>query len=215
MPPAVAAGELSGTVTLASEYIYRGQALSDGNPALQAGVDYEHETGLFAGAWASTVDLENLGGRRDVELDWYAGYHYAPDAPLDFVFTVLRYTYPGQSTYFDYDYTEVLLNATMMERFSFEFGFSDDIYGWGSDGRHYEARADWPLANAWVLSAGLGYNELEDQGTSNHWYWDAGASARFGWLIVDARWYDNEMPTGRLAYLSAGSQFVLSLTTGF
>lgn len=215
LPVASAGGELGGTATVTSEYVYRGQALSDGNPALQGGVDYEHDSGLFVGAWASTIDLENAGGRRDVELVWYAGYHYTPDAPVDLVFTVMRHTYPGQSTYFDYDYTEALLNATFLERWSFEVGFSNDIYGWDSDGRHYEARGNWPLPNAWVVSAGLGYNDLEDQGTSDHWYWDLGASARFGWLTVDARWYDNETPTGTLAYLSAGSQFVLSLSTGF
>jgi uncharacterized protein (TIGR02001 family) len=202
-------------VTLASEYVYRGQALSDGNPALQAGVDYAHGSGLFAGAWASTVDLESAGGRRDVELDWYAGYHYAPEAPLDLALTIMRYTYPGQSTYADYDYTELIASATLLDRYSLEFGLSDDAYGRDATARHYELRADWPLRNAWVLSAGLGYNDLDDLATSNYWYWDAGASARFAWLTVDVRWYDNETPTGTLGYLSAGSQLVLSLSTGF
>ena len=209
------AGEWAATVTLASEYVYRGQALSDGNPAVQAGVDYEHGSGFFLGAWASTVDLENFGGRRDAELDFYLGWHYAPDGPVDVAATVLRYTWPGQSTYFDYDYTEFLLNATLLDTWSLEYGYSDDIYGWNATGQHWELRGDWPLRNAWVVSAGAGYNILDEQGTTNHWYWDVGGSARFGRLMVDLRWYDNETATGSLAYLSAGSQWVLSLSAGF
>jgi uncharacterized protein (TIGR02001 family) len=213
--PLASGGEFSATATVTSEYVYRGQALSGGNPALQAGVDYEHGSGLFAGAWASTVDLENAGGRRDAELDVYVGYHFAPAPAADLSVTVLRYTYPGQTTYFNYDYTELLVTATLDERYSFEFGYSDDIYGWNRRGRHGELRADWPLPNAWVLGAGLGYNELDDQGTSNYWYWDFGASARYARLMIDLRWYDNESPEGTLAYLSAGSQFVVSLSAGF
>ena len=41
--------ELSGIATLTSEYIYRGFAMSDGDPALQLALNYEHETGLFIG----------------------------------------------------------------------------------------------------------------------------------------------------------------------
>ena len=121
----------------------------------------------------------------------------------------------GYGTARDYDYTELLLHATWLERYSLEYGYSNDIYGWGAAGQHWEARGDWPLRNAWILGAGLGYNVLDEQGTSNHWYWDIGASARFGWLMVDLRWYDNETPAGSLAYLSAGSQWVLSLSAGF
>ncbi len=214
-PTLAPAGEFSATATVTSEYVYRGQSLSGGNPALQAGADYEHDSGLFAGAWASTVDLESAGGQRDTELDVYLGYHFAPAETIDLSVTLLRYTYPGQTSYVDYDYSEWLVTATLDERYSVEFGYSDDIYGWGQRGRHGELRADWPLPNAWVLGAGVGYNELDEQGTSNYWYWDLGASARYSRLMIDLRWYDNESPAGTLAYLSAGSQFVVSLSAGF
>jgi uncharacterized protein (TIGR02001 family) len=208
-------GELSVTGTLASEYVYRGISLSDGNPAVQLGIDYQHASGLFAGAWASTVDLENFGGRRDVELDYYLGYFYTPDAPVHLSIMLLQHTYPGQSTFFNYNYAEALVTAELNERYSLEFGYSDDIYGWNRTGRHLEMRGDWPLPNAWVVSAGLGYNDLDNQGTSNHLYWDIGASARYSRYMLDVRWYDNETATGILAHLSAGSQWVVTITAGF
>lgn len=211
----VTASELAGTVSLTSQYIYRGQALSDGNPALQAGIDYAHDSGFFAGIWASSVDLPNPVGRRDLEADYYLGYQYVADAPLSASLSVVRYTYPRQSGNRDYDFTEALLTAIVNDRYSIEFGFSNDIYGWDATGRHLELRGDWPLRNAWVVSAGLGYNDIEDQGTSNYLYWDVGASARYSRLTLDLRWYDNETPRGTFGWLSAESQLVATLSVAF
>jgi len=207
--------ELSGSITLASQYIYRGQALSDGNPALQAGIDYDHDSGFFAGAWASTVDLPNPTGRRDAELDYYAGYHYAPESSLSASLSLVRYTYPGQSGPIDYNYTEALAVLGWNDQYSLELGYTDSVYGFDAMGRHAELRGDWPLRNAWVVSAGLGYNDIEELGTTSYWYWDLGASARYSRLTVDLRWYDNDTPTGFLARLSAGSELVASLSVAF
>ncbi len=210
-----AAGELSGSVTLASEYIFRGQALSDGNPALQAGIDYEHDAGLFFGAWASTVDIVSPSGRRDAELDYYVGWHFAGESRLSGALSLVRYTYPGQTTSFDYDYTEALATASWDGRYSLEFGYADDLYGFGVSARHIELRADWPLRNAWVVSAGLGANDFGNLGSSRYVYGDLGISARFARLTVDLRWYENEQPAGFPGQLSAGSRIVGALSLGF
>ncbi len=210
-----AAGELSGSVTLASEYVFRGQALSDGNPALQAGIDYEHDAGFFLGAWASTVDLPSPSGRRDAELDYYVGWHYAGESRFGAALSLVHYTYPGQTTSFDYDYTEMLATVSWDGRYSLEFGYTDDLYGFGVSARHLELRADWPLRNAWVVSAGLGINDLDNLGSSRYAYGDLGVSARFARLTVDLRWYHNEEPPGFPGRLSAGSRLVGALSVGF
>lgn len=189
--------------------------MSDGDPALQLGLDYEHDTGLFLGAWASTIDLRSAASRRDTELDYYAGFHYGFEAPLAFTLTVLRYTYPDHTGPHSYDHNEVLASATWREHYSIEFGYTSDLYGLGRIGRHWELRTEWPVANAWVIGASLGGNDLTDVGASRYLHWDIGASARFSRLTVDLRWYDNESPEGFAAQVSAGSQLVLSLTAAF
>lgn len=213
--PPTALAEFSGVVTLTSEYVYHGQALSGGNPALQLGLDYEHDSGIFAGVWAGTVDLPNPTGRRDVELDYYAGYHYEPDGPLSLSASLMRYTYPGQSGFIDYDYTQAVITAALHQRYSIEFGYSPEVYGFESIGRYWELRSDWPLRSGWVIGTGLGLNDIRDLGASRYLYWDVGASARFSRLIVDLRWYDNESPGGFFQRLSADSRFVVSLSLPF
>ena len=215
LPWSAAAGDVSGRVTLASEYVFRGKALSDGNPALQAGIDYEHSSGLFLGAWGSTVDLVSPSGRRDAELDYYVGWLFSGDSRLSGTLSLVRYTYPGQTTSFSYDYTEVLATASWDGRYSLELGYTDDVYGFGVDARHAEVRVDWPLRSAWVVSAGLGMKDLENLGSSRYVYGDIGVSARFARFTVDLRWYDNERPTGFSGRVSAGSRLVGALSIGF
>ncbi len=214
-PSAAAASEFTGIASLTSQYIYRGLAQSDGNPAFQFGLDYEFDAGIFVGAWASTIDLQSAFGQRDTELTLYLGYHYESEAPLSATLTVLRYTYPGQTGSHSYDHNEVLVSTTWREQYSIELGYTDDLYGLGQIGRHWELRSEWPVANAWVISAALGRNDLSNIGVSRYLYWDVGVSARFSRLVVDLRWYDNETPDGFAASISAGSQFVVSLSIAF
>ena len=214
-PAAAVASEFTGIASLTSEYIYRGLAQSDGNPAFQLGLDYEFDAGIFVGAWASTIDLQSALGQRDTELDLYLGYHYESEAPLSATITVLRYTYPGQTGSHSYNHNEVLVSTTWRERYSIELGYTNDLYGLGQIGRHWELRSEWPVANAWVISAALGRNDLSNIGVSRYLHWNVGASARFSRLVLDLRWYDNETPDGFAALISAGSQFVVSLSTAF
>jgi len=209
------ASEFSGVATLTSEYIYRGLKMSDGDPAIQLGLDYEHDTGLFVGIWASTIDIRSAMGERDTELDYYGGYHYAAESPFTATVTVLRYSYPGQTGTHSYDYNEVLVGATWRERYSIELGYTSNLYGLDRIARHWELRFEWPVANAWVIGAALGGNDMSDAGVSHYLHWDIGASARFSRLTFDLRWYDNEQPDGFAALSSADSQLVLSISAAF
>lgn len=85
-------------VGVASEYSYRGISQSDNKPALSGGVDYSHASGLYVGAWASSISwLEDAGvySSSKVEVDVYGGFkkEVAPDLTIDV--GVLRYQYPG------------------------------------------------------------------------------------------------------------------------
>ncbi len=189
--------------------------MSDGDPAFQLGLDYEHDTGFFLGAWASTIDLLSPVGQRDIELDYYAGFHYSGEAPISATITLLRYTYPGQTGTHPYDYNEVLMGATWRERYSLEFGYTNSLYGLDRIARHWELRSEWHVANSWVISATLGGNDMSDAGVSRYLHWDFGASARFSRLTFDLRWYDNEQPDGFATFSSANSQVVLSISAAF
>jgi len=104
------AHNVTGNVGLFSQYIFRGLAQTDREPALQGGFDYAHSSGFYAGTWGSNVSWlkENLstfaggvitpagtyerGG--SLELDFYGGYKTTfGDFALDL--GTLYYWYPG------------------------------------------------------------------------------------------------------------------------
>lgn len=213
-PFATAAADLSGAVTLTSEYIYRGQAVSNHDPAISIGIDYEHDSGFFGGIWASSIELTNRFGSRDTELDYYVGYRFEPARPLAVSISAIRYTYPGQRGSFDYAHVEGFVSATLYERYSIEFAYTDDLYGMGEPARHWGARAEWPAADFWIVSGGLGLADLTAINTDRYSYWDLGLSTRWSSITVDIRWHDNEPIGGVLGNWSAGSRFVLSLSYG-
>jgi uncharacterized protein (TIGR02001 family) len=84
----------SGNIGVASSYIYRGLNQSNYKPALQAGLDYNHASGFYVGAWASSIKwVKDFGiGSANAEIDLYAGYKGAA-GDFGYDVGVLRYEY--------------------------------------------------------------------------------------------------------------------------
>ena len=52
------AAEVSGNVSIGTDYVYRGISQTTENPTIQGGFDLESETGLYIGIWTSNVDFD-------------------------------------------------------------------------------------------------------------------------------------------------------------
>lgn len=94
---------LTGNVTLASEYLYRGIAQSNRKPAIQGGFDFVHKSGIYLGTWGSSISWlsdqsswfpSTAGISAPMEWDFYGGYKSTAG---DFGYDVglLQYYYPG------------------------------------------------------------------------------------------------------------------------
>ena len=46
---------VTGNLSLTSQYIFRGLSQTNGEPALQGGMDYSHASGFYAGTWLSNI----------------------------------------------------------------------------------------------------------------------------------------------------------------
>lgn len=104
----------SANLALTSNYISRGFTQSWGRPALQGGVDHLRPSGLFAGAWFSTLSQKEF---RDgpLEVDIYAGMNGSA-AGLTWTAAAYYYLYPGSSSPAvgnrRYDYAEAKLGLS-------------------------------------------------------------------------------------------------------
>ena len=83
-----------GSVSVANDYIWRGQTQTWGKPAASFGIEADHVSGFYAGYWASNVSDRWLPGA-NVEMDFYAGIRnsFATDFKYD-VGAIYVY-YPG------------------------------------------------------------------------------------------------------------------------
>ena len=142
-----AGGTISYNVAATSDYVFRGFTQTDGDPAIQGGIDYSH--GLFyVGGWASNVDFA------DYELDLYAGIK---PVYKDFTFDLgaVYYNYNDDSL----DSTEVkaavshpFYKGTIGAAYFYNVDFDDTEY--------YEINSSYPLTSKLSVSGALGEQKL-------------------------------------------------------
>lgn len=85
--------DVSMGVTLATDYIWRGQSQTAGTGAVQGSLDIGHSSGLYIGTWASNVDADAFGG--SVEIDYYVGYGSSITDDISYDLSWNTYTYPN------------------------------------------------------------------------------------------------------------------------
>src|SRR5262245_28736764 len=90
-----ASAGVNGYLTLGNGYWSRGLSQNDGL-SVQLGVDYQHSSGFFGGAWAANVDYAieySQEQPRDIVADAYVGYH-ARSVNWSWTVVLGRYLYP-------------------------------------------------------------------------------------------------------------------------
>jgi uncharacterized protein (TIGR02001 family) len=65
---------VTGNMTIASDYRFRGISQTYLGPAIQGGVDYAHPSGFYLGNWNSNVTSLTYTGGSGIEMDFYGGY---------------------------------------------------------------------------------------------------------------------------------------------
>jgi uncharacterized protein (TIGR02001 family) len=190
--------KLTGSLTVTSDYVFRGITQSNEKPAMQAAVTLGDTTGPYIGAWASNVDF-NDGDEAKVELDLSGGYKWAWGL-VSFDGGVIYYAYPGASDTLDYDYWEGKLAASVPAgpvTLTGSIFVSPDFFG-GSDTAVYaNGAASVPLFNSGVTAnAAIGHQSIDDEasfGTSDYTDWTGGLSYTWEKFTFSIAYYDTDL----------------------
>jgi uncharacterized protein (TIGR02001 family) len=209
-----AQGTFGGSLTATSDYIYRGQSLTRGAPALQGELHYQLNNGLFAGVWASTIDL-NPGPGAALELNAYLGRAWELDQAWDARVELNHYVYPDDKALLRYDYDEFIGTLSYQARISATIAWSPNTSN-VSEGYlarrvpaiSYELAATQPLSAHWSATLGCGHYEISHLPYASYWFGNAGlvyslprwqlslmyvatdpaATEAFGYEIAGERW---------------------------
>ena len=214
----VRAHELHGYLTLVSDYVFRGASQSNEDPTVQAGVDYLHPSGVFAGAFVARTEFpENSFGSNpgSIELDAYLGYSRAAGRDWSWDVAALRYDFPD-STGFDYSYDELAANLHFRDVLRLGATVSDDAGASNASGWTAEIELRQSLGDRFQLSGSLGHYEFERTDWSDYLYWDVGVSATAGRFTFDVRYFDTDTEEAGFAgpELTRG-RLVGSISLGF
>lgn len=167
----VAQAEVTGTAALTSDYDFRGVSLSAEDPAIQGSIDYAHENGFYASAWASTLDY---GSDYDgsLELDLSAGISGETDIGIGWDVGLVWYTYPGSDSSETKskieDYGEAYLGGSY-KMFDAKVWYADDYGDTGESAWYTELNASFDLPAGLTLGLHVGQSFGD--------YWDAVADA--------------------------------------
>jgi uncharacterized protein (TIGR02001 family) len=155
---------LSFNVGATSDYRYRGISQSRLKPAVQGGIDYADKSGLYVGAWGSSIKwIKDAGGDAGMELDLYAGYKGAVgDVSYDLGF--LRYEYPSNKLAVSANTNEVYGAVTMgpatlkySHAISNLFGFADS-----KNSYYVDLSGTFDLGSGFSLVPHVGYQSVKN-----------------------------------------------------
>ena len=140
--------ELTAKVTLTSNYVTHGISQTSDSPALQVGLDYEHQSGLYVGAWTSNVDT-------GYEADVYVGYKEEKDnLGFDVGYTSYNYT----DSNFDENTSEIYIGCICKVALLF---YSVGRYQ-GFDYQYYELISEYEIDNFATIGVHYGLAKLVD-----------------------------------------------------
>jgi uncharacterized protein (TIGR02001 family) len=154
---------VTSTWTAVSDYDFRGITQSAKNPALQASLDYAHDSGWYIGAWGSNVDFG--GGDPNLEVDLYTGFTKTLDTGLSYDLGGVWYTYHSAPP-IGINYVEVYAGVGYTDKSGMsikgKFFYSPDFGGASTSGdtpaEYIQADFSYPLPANFSLTAHAGYS---------------------------------------------------------
>ena len=186
-------GDITGSFGLTTDYTFRGISQTKKNPAVQGGVEYQHEVGAYIGLWASNVNF-NDGGQAQIEMDGYGGYRTALTDSLNADIGAIYYAYPGANSNLNYDYWEfyasteyaIPVHASLGSGFDVDkatvgasFSYSPEFFANSGTGYYLKAKAAMPFANGITLDGHLGKQWVQNNqafGLPDYMDWSLGVA---------------------------------------
>lgn len=204
----LAQAEFSATTMLASDYVFRGISNTDGDPAVQGSLDYEHEMGFYAGVWASNVKFRENAGEdavdtvqeATIEIDYYAGFASEFEFGLSWDIGALFYTYPGSEGDLDYNYWEAtgalgyaFEEVTLEPELGAEVYYSPDYFGSSGDATYAAGTLGLSLPRDFGLNFSIGKQWFKDDSDLNYADWKVGITKALWGFDLEVAYTDTNL----------------------
>lgn len=154
--------QISASVAALSDYRFRGISQSDRKPALQTSLAFDHATGLFASAFASSVDFGGVSNA-NLETVLAAGYAARLHPDLSWEAGIVYYRYPGSRAERETDYAEGFAGVTWRD-VNARLYVAPDYFGGGRRSLYAELNATFALSERLAVVAHAGFAHIAGRG---------------------------------------------------
>ena len=190
----LAQAQIAGNFGLSSDYRFRGVSQTQNALAVQGGLDYAHESGLYVGNWNSSVSSQLYTDGAGIESDVYAGFKKEFNGITVDVGS-LNYIYPRakNGTTTDFNTHEVYggigfgpFTAKLSQSLGNYFGTADS-----KGSRYYELNLNQPLVEKLSVVAHVGRTVVANNKTLDYSDVNVGLSYDLDGYVVSGRVYKN------------------------
>lgn len=154
-----ATAAVEANIGVTSDYLWRGVSQSGDSASVSGGLDYSHDSGVYAGTWVGSL-AEGSGA----ETDLYLGYGGAAG---DFAYDV-GYVYYHYTELDDSDFGELYFNGSYAD-FGFGVAYTinsdlDNDEAFGEGGLYYNVSYGIDLPQEYSATVTLGHYDLDTSG---------------------------------------------------
>ena len=197
-----ASAQVSGSLTLTSDYLFRGVTQTNEKPALQGGITYTTESGFYVGGWGSSISWlsdSDPAVSSQVELDGFIGYAGSfGESDVGFDVGANYYWYPGDyPSGYNSPNTLELYAGVSYKILSAKYWYSTtDLFGIpDSDGStNLDVAANWEFTPGLTLNAAVGKQWVNNTSDLDYGFWKLGVTKSFeSGFSVAAAWNDTDI----------------------
>lgn len=191
--------ETTASVSLTTDYVFRGITQSDGGAAIQGSFDWSNDQ-FYAGVWGSSVNFGATAPTEtaSMELDLYVGWT-PTTGPINWDVSLVGYFYPNGDDEItgggEMDYFEGIVGGEIEVAPQLTLGgqvaYSPEFFGETGDAVYYEINSTYAFSDAFAISGAYGNQDVDAAGDYDTWN-IGGAYATHGFTL-DLRYHDTDI----------------------
>lgn len=215
--------QLTGNLGLTSDYRFRGISQSQNAPAIQGGVDYAHESGLYIGNWNSSVSSQVYTNGSGVESDIYGGFKKDVYKGITVDLGTYNYFYPranvagtGRDFSTNELYAGVGYDAKEFGAYTVKYNHAlSDYFGVANSSgtQYFQADASVPVVDKLSFVAHAGRTDVTNSPQLNYNDFNAGLAYDLkGWVVSAKYYWNTSMASGFAAANTVNGQGLTNST---
>ncbi len=209
--------QVSGSVAVVNDYLFRGLSQTNRQPAVQPGIEYDNASGWYLGVWGSNISWLSDGSTTvapissSLEVDVYGGYRGSFSGDWSYDVGLYEYAYPGNyPAGFTSPYTTEAYASLGWKGVSLKYSSTlTNLFGFpNSTGSGY-VDLSWNVefSPGWTFNSHVGHQTVANTSGFDYTDWKIGVTKAFAnGYSVALGYYDTN--AARSSYTNAAGHYL-------